>query len=339
MRMPMLLFVAALLRLTAAEQVELTLEDGRVVRGTVVEETADKVVVESRMAGRKSDMMVRQTVTVAQITTRRTIASPIAEYPRLAGEAGNTAAAQLGLADWCRANGLAEQALTHGKRCLELDPANERGRLLMATLGYHQHEGAWLPEADYLAKTGKVRYQDKVVTVEEAAALQAADAAEAEKRKADQAAGASVAGVRRVERQLKTLDAQIAELEKQHTAATADLATAKAATAAHDAAKRELTAAEAAANEEPGGKEAVSSEAQERKNNAESKLAKAKRAAGAASREAATASATIQRLVTKRTALQTQRTQVQADLAKATEQAAKAKQAASAPAPAPAAKP
>jgi len=338
MRMPILLIVAVLLRLAAAEQVELTLADGRVVSGTVVEETADKVVVESRMAGRKSDMMVRQTVTVAQITARRTIASPIAEYPRMAGEAGNTAAAQLGLADWCRTNGLAEQAVTHGKRCLELDPANERGRLLMATLGFHQHEGAWLPEADYLTKTGKVRYQGKVVTPAEATALQAADAAEVEERKADQAASESMVGVKRVERQLKTLDAQIVELEKQHATATADLAAAKAATAAHEAAKNELTAAVAAADAEQSSQNAVSATTQERKNSAQSKLAKAKRAAGSAPREATSASATIQRLETKRTTLQTQRIQVQADLAKATEQAAKAKQAAEA-APAPAPKP
>ena len=312
MRTIWLLLVTLLLRLAAAEQVELTLADGRVVRGVVVEVTADKLVIESRLPGRKGEMTVRQSVALAEVASRRTYVPPVADYPRLAATVGDTAAAQLGLAGWCRDNGLGEQAALHGKRCLEIDPTNERARQLMATLGLYQHEGAWLTEADYLAKSGKVLYQDKVVTPEEAAAMKTADAAADEERKANQAANTVAAEVRRLERQLKTIDTQLAELEKQHATATAALAATKGATEAHDTAKKELTAAEDAADEERRTKAT-----QKRTNDATAKLAKAKRAANTAQGEATTAAATLKRLETRRATLQTQRTQAQADLAKA----------------------
>lgn len=317
MRTTWLLLVTLLLRLTAAEQVELTLADGRVVRGVVVEVTADKLVIESRLPGRKGEMTVRQSVALAEIASRRTYVPPVADYPRLAAMVGDTAAAQLGLAGWCRDNGLGEQAALHGKRCLEIDPTNERASQLMATLGLYQHEGAWVTEADYLAKSGKVLYQDKVVTPEEAAAMKTADAAVTEERKANQAANAVAAEVKRLERQLKTIDTQLAELEKQHATATAALAATKGATEAHDAAKKELTAAKDAADEERRTKTTLSAATQKRTNDATAKLAKAKRAANTAEGEATTAAATLKRLETRRATLQTQRTQAQADLAKA----------------------
>lgn len=316
------LLALVVLRLGAAEPIELTLTDGRVVTGTVIEEDATRIVIEARMAGRKGGLTMRQTVPTEQVASRRALPSPTAEYQRLAAAVGTSAPEQLGLADWCREHGLVEEAAVHGKRCLAIDPSNDRARQLMASIGLHELDGAWLAEADYLAKTGKVRYGDRVVTPAEAAELEAADAASAEARKAEQAADDRASGITRLERRLKAIDGEIADLDKQKTAATAQQAEAKAGTAALDAAKAEVAAAEKASKAATG--DAATTAARKRVADAEAKLAKARAAGAAAERKQTTATTTLARLEKKREALQAQRKEAEAELAKAKAEAAKA---------------
>ncbi len=65
----------------------------------------------------------------------------LAEYRRLAGEAGENAEKHLELSRWCNANTLPTQRRFHLRRVISLEPDHVEAR---AALGYVAHDGRWI---------------------------------------------------------------------------------------------------------------------------------------------------------------------------------------------------
>ncbi|MCA9244345.1 MAG: HEAT repeat domain-containing protein [Phycisphaerales bacterium] len=108
------------------------LESGGTVSGRVTS-TDNSVVIET-VVGR---------VTLPRSAVERIEKAPtvLDEYETRRVAAGDSAGAQVGLAEWCVANGLKSRAKGHFGRALELDPANSAAREAM---GFVRVNGIWV---------------------------------------------------------------------------------------------------------------------------------------------------------------------------------------------------
>jgi len=75
------------------------------------------------------------------------------------------------LGQWCRANGLPEEAILQFEYCLRLDPGHARAHL---ALGHTRHEGKWVTKEQMRAR-GFEKYKDRWLSREEAERLKQAD--------------------------------------------------------------------------------------------------------------------------------------------------------------------
>jgi hypothetical protein len=147
--------------------------DGRSLEGKVVEETAERVVVETTFDG-------RQEVARSSVRSVDRTAPPLRD--QLAWREGQAKGAKglLETADWARAKGFREEADALYRRVVEAEPQNARAR---KALGHVKVGGKWMSpqekadaeaaaaEAEMTAK-GLVRHDGRWVTPEEKDALE-----------------------------------------------------------------------------------------------------------------------------------------------------------------------
>jgi hypothetical protein len=240
-----LLGLAALL--PAADQVELHLRTGAVVKGELVSEDADKVVVKSTTMA-KSGKAMTMTMSyrrddIAQVVPLED-PEDVFKAKRLAARSGADHAA---LAAWCREQGMTDRAVEHAERAVALDATQDGAVKLLADLGWVKDaDGKWAKEADVLAAEGKVRYQGKVMTIAEADALKAQAAKQAAAQDAQKGAEEKSNAVAFYDRLLADLKKRAPLLDTELAKANADLATAQGQAQKVAAAKSSVDAAQKA---------------------------------------------------------------------------------------------
>lgn len=214
------LALATALPLAAAQQVELHLRTGAVVKGELVSEDNDKVVVKSTTVGKSGKAM-----SMSMPYKRADIAEliPLADAETVYQtkmKAATTASDFLALAQWCREQSMNDQAVEHAKKSVALDAKQDAARALLGELGWVEVEGKWMKEADALAAQGKVRFQGKIMTLAEAEALKTSTQKQAA---ADDKAGTVAA----IDRQLEDLQKRSAQTDASLAKANSDLAAAQ----------------------------------------------------------------------------------------------------------------
>lgn len=238
---PSLPLLASLLAACAfAADVELSLTNGRTVRGEVVSETEANIVLRSRYPGRGSVKQVESSYIKSDILRRKDLPGVMQQYEQRSKQTPDTVPEQCTLAQWAYENCLREQARTHALRVLGMDPENAWARRILDNSGYMEVDGKWVDEAEHLKANGLVRVDGEIMVAGLADARTAYKRAKAvyasAKHKYDEAKGVAT--------------------EKPRSAATAE-AKAKESAAAAEAAKKSVEEAEAQLaqiREEPAGK-------------------------------------------------------------------------------------
>lgn len=170
-RRPALTALLVLLAAAPAPAEVVVLKDGRRIPGDVVERSAERVVVETRL-GR----MTFARSDVVEILDEKT---PREEYAEREA-AARTAAEFFELGNWARGQRLTTQAKQAWRRAIELEPDHEGAR---TALGHVRYRGEWMSaeRRDELAAAdheeeqrarGLVRHGDRWVTPEERARLE-----------------------------------------------------------------------------------------------------------------------------------------------------------------------
>ncbi|RKY16629.1 MAG: hypothetical protein DRP63_05060 [Planctomycetota bacterium] len=132
------------------------LDDGRIVRGKIVEQNEDYVKIKTKYGTRKISVdRVREVITEAEMEKR---------LQERMDAAGDDADALWDVVRWCRDIGLDEKAKDLAKRVLELNPDHESARKY---LGYIKKDGAWVKEEQWYRAHGWVRRGGRWVSPEE----------------------------------------------------------------------------------------------------------------------------------------------------------------------------
>lgn len=155
------------------------------------------------------------------------VADPRSEYQERLRRTTAAADDQAKLAQWCAAVGLREQAAQHAQRALASDPQNDPAREVLLDLRYVEEDGRWTPEADYLNRTGRVRYGKEYLTKEEAEQRKALEEAEAAQRKAQEQEAATKARQAAQQRRADEIRARLASLSEDDKTITAAIAAAE----------------------------------------------------------------------------------------------------------------
>ena len=222
-----------------AQEVEVQLVSGDVARGTLIERTAEHVVLRCTVTLKGSAMTSERTFPTEQVKAVVTLAD---EYRLRVAAAAANGPDQAALARWCLEHGLSAEARRHAEKALAIEPVNADALALMHQLGLVRIDNTWQDIDDLLKAKGLVRY-DGLVTdaatrdrLKQLMGKKAADAAALNdaKSRADNLSGLLAAAKERV-----------AAADKQATDSTATAADAEAKQKAVDAAK----AADAAAAE------------------------------------------------------------------------------------------
>lgn len=143
------------------------LKDGRTVEGTIIEQTDEKVIVQTKNG---TASFARADVT--KIETKET---PDQEFKRRKTEAGKDAQKLFDLYLWCKQKDQDKNATTILREIIKVDPDHENARKL---LGYVKHDGKWVTEKELekikveedrkeKEKAGLVEYKGQWVTKEE----------------------------------------------------------------------------------------------------------------------------------------------------------------------------
>lgn len=238
--------------LSGADLVELHLRSGALVKGDLVSQDAEKVVVKSSMVAKSGKAMsITMTYKRDDIAELVDIGDPDVVYGTRS-KAAMSAADHAALAVWCTQMGMSDRALEQAEHAVDLDATQENAAKLALDAGFVKADGKWVKEADLLAGQGKVRYQGKVMTIAEADELKAeakklSAAADAQQAAADK--GSAVAYDDRLIADLKKraplLDADIVKAQAAVNAAEATVPRLAAAKTALDAAQANLTKARA----------------------------------------------------------------------------------------------
>jgi len=132
------------------------LDDGRIVRGKIVERNEDYVKIKTKYGSRKISIdRVKEVITDAEMEKR------LQEKIDAAGEDTD---ALWGVAQWCRDIGLEKKAEELAKKVLELNPDHEFARKY---LGYIKKDGVWVKEDEWYKSHGWVREGGRWVSPEE----------------------------------------------------------------------------------------------------------------------------------------------------------------------------
>jgi hypothetical protein len=244
--------LAAWLPLRAADLVEVHLRSGQVMKGELVSQDPDKIVVKSNSTGKSGKTMsITMTYRREDIADLVELGDPEETY-RTRSAAAATAADHAKLAAWCTDMGMGARALEQAERAVDLDPKQEACAKLALDAGWVSADGKWVKEADVLAADGKTRYQGKIMTIAEADELKAAakkQAAQADAQKAADDKGSAVAYYDRLAAELKkrspTLEIDLAKAKADVVTAEGNAAKVVAAKMAFDSAQASLDQARA----------------------------------------------------------------------------------------------
>jgi hypothetical protein len=234
----------------AAQQVELHLVDGRVVKGELVSEDDAAVTVKSTLASKSGAPM---SITIGykrdDIVNVVKMANPEDVYNSKSG-AAKSADDHLTLARWCKDQVLTDHAIEEAKKTLAIDTSSDGARRLLQDLGLAEVDGKWVKESEWLASQGKERFQGKIMTIDEANALRATMKEQLAVQTAQKALDDKTAHLASIDRQLDAikkraplLDADVAKVTKEQAAAQALVQAATAAKSAYDAAQRAFDSA------------------------------------------------------------------------------------------------
>ncbi len=161
MRSCILLLVSAALAFSA--DIELSLTNGRTVRGELVSETGAVITLRSRFPARGVVKEVESIYAKADILKRKELPSAAEQYAERKTRTPDTVPEQCTLAQWAYENCLREQARTHALRVIELDPENAWGRRILDNCGYMEVSGKWVDENEYLKANNLVRVDGEVM--------------------------------------------------------------------------------------------------------------------------------------------------------------------------------
>ena len=158
MRLLILLLVAALTHAWAAQS-ELVLATGEVIRGEIVSETDEVVVITRQIETKTKSITVKNTYLKAKIAKiTRDMPEEVdhaGDYVKKAAAAENTAAAHLALLAWCRERKLVPQAVKQINLVLALAPSSAPALKHAAELGCVEVDGRWMLQSELEASTGE----------------------------------------------------------------------------------------------------------------------------------------------------------------------------------------
>lgn len=182
------LWIAALLLVPVDARPDLVrLNSGGEIEGEVVQESDVEVVVRLRFG---TIRLAR-----AQVRSIERRETPEQEYARRsAALRTDDLAARLELADWARARGLEPEAAREYLAVWEIAPETEAALRGLSALGWTRHQDRWLTADEYYAAIGWERHEGRWMHPLEHTwrlAVEAADAAATEARRATDAAEAA----------------------------------------------------------------------------------------------------------------------------------------------------
>lgn len=160
MRSSLLLLLAVL---AGAADVELSLTNGRTVRGELVSESDALITLRSRFPARGVAKQVESVYPKGDILKRKELPSPAQQYDERKARTPDTVPEQCTLAQWAYENCLREQARTHALRVLELDTENAWARRILDNCGYIEVSAKWVDEAEHFKANNLTRVDGEIV--------------------------------------------------------------------------------------------------------------------------------------------------------------------------------
>ena len=167
MRSSLLLLLAVL---AGAADVELSLTNGRTVRGELVSESDTQITLRSRFPARGIAKLVESVYPKGDILKRKELPSPAQQYEERKARTPDTVPEQCTLAQWAYENCLREQAKAHALRVLELDTENAWARRILDNCGYIEVSSKWVDEAAHFKANELVRVDGEILTAKTAEA-------------------------------------------------------------------------------------------------------------------------------------------------------------------------
>ena len=166
------LFLTATMAHTALEAatVEVRVTNGDIITGEVGEETATTIELKRTLLLHHKPTVTAIIIPKNSITKRTEVPSITEQYAARRATAGTSVFEQGSLARWCVDRALVEQALVHTKLAEAEDSSSPIVAKLYGDLGFTKVNDAWVNEDEHLANTGLVKFGDKVMTKEDAAA-------------------------------------------------------------------------------------------------------------------------------------------------------------------------
>jgi hypothetical protein len=164
-----LLSLAATAILAAADApappplVELSLSNGRTVRGELVAEADGQLTIRSRFPVRGDERAVTTNYLVGDVLKRKELPPIAKQYDELKAATPETVPELSRLAQWCYENCLRAQAKEHAEQVLRLDPGSAWARNILDKCGYVEANGAWVDEAAYMKDNSLARLDGKLV--------------------------------------------------------------------------------------------------------------------------------------------------------------------------------
>lgn len=141
------------------QEVEVQLVSGDVIRGTLVEHTAEQVLIKTTVTLKGSSMTSTRTIPAAQVRAVLTLAD---EYKLRVKNTATTGPDQAALARWCQEHGMLAETRLHAEKALALEPVNANAKEVMQQLGLVNLDGDWKDVDTLLKTTGLVRYDGTV---------------------------------------------------------------------------------------------------------------------------------------------------------------------------------
>lgn len=148
---------------------ELRLTSGELIVGELVKETDESIEIRRLVLVKRNPVATNVIIPKNQVTRRQKVPPLPEQYQARIKDQPDHLLAQCAIARWCIEKCLMNEALVHTRKAEAEDADNPIVAKLYADIGYVKDEaGAWVKEDEYLAKTGKVSVNGKIMTPEQA---------------------------------------------------------------------------------------------------------------------------------------------------------------------------